>query len=195
MTETKPVIFIRHKLSNRYDILTYLWDNRKIGIHYENVKSIDPKDYSESIQRGVKPALNRFKECREKGAIIVAVYRQLHRNKLLLGEIEEGTKIEYEELEYKNEKLIFKTMQLKNVEELHYIKYPILGAIQPRGSTIVNLRKYGKVIRQLFNEKELPDTVYSLAPEQLEVLCYEFLKRKDMIESLLLPIGRNHLDI
>ncbi|MHA1185382.1 MAG: hypothetical protein ACTSSK_00690 [Candidatus Heimdallarchaeota archaeon] len=195
MTELKPVIFIRHILDSTEEILADFWNKRKIAIHYENLKSIDPKDYTKSNQNGVTKALNMFKECKEKGAIVVAIYRKFRRNTLLLGEIEKGTEIKFDEYDFNDEKVIFKTLQMKNVKELHFINYPILGAVLPRQGTITHIIQAEKVIRHLFHNDQLADTVYSLSPEQLEVICYEYLKRKEMIESLLLPIGRNLIDV
>ena len=48
----------------------------------------------------------------------------------------------------------------------------------------------------LFGEK-LDSEVFSLSPAQLEILCYEFLRSKQILKSLMLPIGRSlpHIDI
>jgi hypothetical protein len=50
-------------------------------------------------------------------------------------------------------------------------------------------------LNALFFNKILPREVASLAPAQLEVLCYEYLRYKDLLNSLILPIGRSLPDI
>ena len=195
MTENKPIFFVRHLFSSTDETLVDLWNRRKIAIHYDDVPSLEPKDYSKKNQKAATEMLNNFKECRDKGAIVVAIFRKINRNTVLLGEIEKGTKIEFPEYPYKNKKSILKTMQMKNVREYHFIKFPILSAALPRQGTMKHIRQAERIIRHLFENKQLPDTVYSLSPEQLEVLCYEYLKRRGKIESLLLPIGRNLIDV
>ena len=166
-----------------------------IAIHYENKESINPLDYSEEVRDKVTIALNIMKECQEKGAIIAAVYSIINKNKIIIGEIEKGTEINFTRYDHTDEDLIFKTMQLKNAREINYIDFPILMATHPRQSTIVHWRKIENVIRNIFQNNQLPDDVYSFSPGQLEIICYEYLKQKNLIYSLLMPIGRNLLYI
>jgi len=193
MTENKPVIFIRHKLTCTDEILTDFWNKRLIALHYDDIESFDPMKYREDIRSKVTKAFNVFKECQEKGAIVAAVYSKINKKSILIGEIEKNTKIEFPKYDYQNKKLIFKTMQLCNAREIKYIDHPVLMATQPPFKAITHWTRIEEIVRHFYLNKELPDKVQSLSYGQLEVLCYEYLKRKNLIDSLLMPIGRNLL--
>jgi hypothetical protein len=52
-----------------------------------------------------------------------------------------------------------------------------------------------KYLTAILKKKDLPIEVRSLAPSQLEVVCYEYLRMNEILSFLLLPIGRTLPDI
>jgi len=46
-------IFVRHNLSHTPKMLQTLWDRRLIALHYDDITSTDPKDYSSSGQKAL----------------------------------------------------------------------------------------------------------------------------------------------
>ncbi|RLI71131.1 MAG: hypothetical protein DRP02_05780 [Candidatus Gerdarchaeota archaeon] len=188
MDKEEIIVFIRHNISVPKDLLEKLWDEKKIAIHYENICSTNPNKYKKNF-REVKFAFDLMHKMSKEGAIVAADFRRIRKDAILVGKITKGTKIGcLKKNEYK-----LKTMQLSSFREVSFMDYPIFQSSQPRG-TIKEWSKVSKVLRYFYYEKELPLEVKSLSPEQLEIICYEFLKSKEEIEFLLQPIGRRQKD-
>lgn len=106
-------IYIRHNISSTKGILKALWDERLIALHYQDIESIDPKDYDSRGRKGLT-RLSRF--CKS-GAICGANYRKLYPSKLLIGKIPEGSKIELRNFFHK-EKMPILSIRLLNLKKL-----------------------------------------------------------------------------
>lgn len=181
-------VFVRHKMGDSTpEILNELWSKKLIAIHFGNNWSIEPKDYDSAG----KKALTTLGKCCELGAYVGADFREICPKTMLVGKIERGSKIEPK----KFDDFIYKVVQLKNCREISYLDYPLLEAIQPRQVTISNWPSAKKHLESILENKKLSFEVQSLAPSQLEVICYEYLRMNGIIEALLLPIGRNLKDV
>lgn len=188
----KKTVFIRHNLGGdpkKKDILKKMWDDKVIVLDYEAKASSNPDDYE---QKNSRKAIRRLNEYCNAGVIVGADFRQLYSHKMLVGEIEKGAQIQIKE--YGGYKF-YKVVELKKVKEVSYLKYPILLSLQPRSAAITGWDSAKNVLEAALEGKLLPLSVYSLDANQLEVLCYEYLKHKGLIGHLLLPIGRTLRDI
>jgi hypothetical protein len=186
-------VFIRHKFGKQLKVLEYLWNNRLIAIHYENIKSTDPKDYKISGRQ----ALSRMRRYCESGAVVGATYIGLNRNQMLIGEIEKGSIIELLDCGAITPDInwIFKVVSIKNSQIISFKDFPMLSAIQPRLTAITGWPSAESYIAAILGMKELDRDVKSLTPSQLEVVCYEYLRFNGILKALLLPIGRTMMDV
>jgi len=75
------------------------------------------------------------------------------------------------------------------------LDYPLLRAIRPRQGTITGWPSAQTYLTAIFKDEPIPRNVRSLAPSQLELVCYEYLQMKRGLYGLLLPIGRSLPDI
>jgi len=203
------VIYIRHKMTSTNEILDDMWKNGIIGIHYADIDNYNIEEYREEIPKEstLKTIQSNFKLMdliTEKGALVAADFRnidnfdELKNKSLLLGVIEKGTKKdikEYESPKGKNGYLIYKTLQMKKPPKIiYYQDYPILFSCQPQRSTICQWHLMKQKLPYIYQGKPLPNEVTSLDPSELEVICYEYL-RKNILACLLLPIGRTLYDV
>jgi hypothetical protein len=179
-------VFIRHKLSSTPEILEDLWSKRLIAIHYANISSTKPEDY----KKAGKASLEKLWRYCETGAIVGATYTSLKPASMLVGIISPGSKVEIIEYDY-----IYKTVRLRHAREIFFSEHPLLAAIQPRQGTITGWPSAVRYLIALLKNEELPSDVRSLAPSQLEVVCYEYLRMKEIMSFLLMPIGRTMRDI
>lgn len=172
--------YIRHKLG--YDDLNKeLLEKRQIAIMFENKKSTNPEDYGRSGKSALK-LLNKF--C-EEGAIIAADYPTVDKKSLYLGEIKKGSQIQPKEVKGK----WYKILQLENIKRIFYAKYPILNSMKPIKGTISRWLKAKEILPYIYRGKHLPLKVSSLTPEQLELICSEYLKMFKIINAPLLKVG------
>ena len=179
-------IFIRHKLGCSDEILEELRVSRLIAVHYADIDSADPEKYG----RAGRIALTRLRECCRTGAIVGATYPTRPAD-MIVGEIEPGSTIEpkqYGEHWYK-------VVQLGNVLEVSYRHYPVLAAIQPRLGTVTGWPAAADILQAIVRQKPLDRSVQSLAPCQLEVICYEYLRAEKTLSALVLPIGGTMRDV
>jgi hypothetical protein len=184
-------VFIRHNPTTTDEILKDLWERCLIAIHYKNTTSINPDDYEGQGRYAIKRLLGYC----ETGAVVGATFKKIKPNQILVGLIASGTQIIGTD-EYGPE-YVYKTVQLVNTKVISYIDYPLLAAIQPRGATITGWPSGEKCLQSIMSQEAMEPEVDSLAPGQLEVLCYEYLRSMGIIKALLLPIGRTllHVDI
>ena len=186
-------VFIRHNLDATPDTLEDLWSRRLIAVHYESIASTDPEDYG----LAGKAALKRLHRYCSSGAIVGATYRSIHPDTILVGEIEKGSQVEVrpysQDPDYHD--YLFKVVQLQSAREVPYLDYPLLAAIQPKQATITGWPSAEKYLSAILQREQIEWSVDSLAPGQLEVICYEFLRMTGVLKALLLPIGRSLPDI
>jgi hypothetical protein len=178
-------VYIRHNMASTPEILEDLWANRQIAIHYEDLRSINPDDYK---ARG-KNALRRLHRYCESGVMVGVACRRIRKASMLVGILPKGSKIKW--IDKYGEQYIYKVVTLENTSVISYIDYPLLAAIQPRYATITKWDKARDTLEAAINGMEIIPNVNSLAPSQLEVICYEYLRMKGILKALLLPIGRN----
>jgi hypothetical protein len=181
-------LFIRHKMGLADETIDKLLSERLIAIHFANKRSTNPSDYNKAGKRALRFL---WKRC-ESGAIVGADYGE----SMLVGEIKPKSKVRLRIIKDKKrgEKLIFKTVKLSRVKRISYLDYPRLK-IQPRQITVTGWPSAEEYLERIIHNKPFPFNVSSLAPDQLEVMCYEYLKMRDVVEALLLPIGRQLRDI
>lgn len=191
MMPDKDAVFVRHKIGvpNGNETLRKMWSDGVVVLDYDAIATAQPNLYPTKAAQGAMRRLNGY--C-EAGAIVGADFNMLHCNKMLVGEIERGSHINISSYDGYD---FYKTVQLANVREISYLDYPVLLALQPRNQTICKWPSAAMALWAAFAGRPLPSSVYSLSEGQLEVLCYEYLRRKGIVESLLLPIGRTLRDI
>jgi hypothetical protein len=186
-------LFIRHSFSGTPRILADLWNDRRIAVHYDENWSTDPEDYAPAGKKALKKLWN----CCESGAVVGAAFRSIRPSSMLVGEVEAGSPVEA--LRYSDpgagQSFIYKTVQLRKAQEVLFRDYPLLAGIQPRLTTITGWPSARAYLMAILGRTELPQDVSSLHPSQLEVLCYEYMRWRGDIGALLLPIGRNMLDV
>ncbi len=182
-------VFIRHKQFATSEILQDLWNRREIALHYADIRSTNPDDY----EHAGKVALLRLHGYCQAGAIVAASYRQVVPGIILVGIIPPGSQISW--TDRYGESFIYKVVQLQNVKEVSLIDYPILGAIQPIKGAISGWPSAQAILNSIVNDLPIEPAVHNLSPAQLEVICYEYLQMKAILNALLMPIGRNLLDI
>jgi hypothetical protein len=184
-------VFVRHNLKSEA-IVKDLWRKRLIAIHFDNIDTIDPEKYQEAEGKASLKRLLIY--CRD-GAVVGATYRTAHPEKLLVGEIAPGSRIVIKNYQTDTGNHCLKTVKLSKVQEISYSDHPLLSAIQPRHKTITNWKSAQKYLLALLNKQSIEPSVNSLAPSQLEVICYEYLRANQLLASLVLPIGRSLPDI
>jgi len=186
------------------DDLERLWNERKIAIHFplnkfgklanrDNI-SLDPEDYP----RHDASAISTFVELSQKGGYVCAQYYT--RSECLVGLIDPGTKIEFIEGTWNNNKreAIFKSLKFKDAKVLKQSQSALILIGRPQQGTIRRWRMIGDRIKYLIEGKKLSQTIESLLPSQQEILCSEFLRlwqSKYQISHLLIPVGRTMKDI
>jgi len=185
--EKPVVVFVRHKFAP--DIVRCLWDRQQIALQYQNIPSATPDDYE---KKTAYEAIKRLRGFCEQGVIVAASYRAYEPAKLLIGTIGPGDPDKLIRIE--NLKGYFnKIVQIENAIEVQYSDYPIL-TVQPTGGTISQWPIAADSVRAIYAGEPLKG-VHDLAPGQLEVLCYEYLCLIEKIGTLVLPLGRNLIDI
>lgn len=179
-------IFIRHKLETKPEILEDLWDKRLIAVHYGNIESTNPNDFE---GQGKKTLKRLWKYC-DTGVLAAATYREINKTEMLVGEIPKGSKI----MIRKYPGLVYKTVQLINVEVISYQDYPLLSAIQPRG-TITGWPSAQIYLQAIKGKKLIPWNVQSLHPSQLEIICSEYLRMEKVLRAQDMLIGKSMQDV
>lgn len=186
-------IYIRHNCSSTNTILQELWDRRLVALHYHDDFSTNPDDYS---QQGQKALSKMWSYC-ESGAIVGADFRKLTTSKMLVGEIAPGSEIKGEQFvdPVTQESFIYKVVQLTNSKEIDYVDFPLLIGVQPRLQALTPWPSGQQVLESAMYGIPIPLDPANLHPSLLEVLCYEWMKTKGLIDRLVLPIGRGMIDV
>lgn len=187
------VIFIRHNMSSTQIIRQQLWDQGKIALHYDDKLSANPDDWRD--YPAARKALRKLLAFCKEGVYVGLVCRKLYPEKILIGELPKKSKVVGQLFIDGKKKFGYKIASLKNYKPVELINYPVLGALQPRQGTITGWPSASNIIRAIIKGKNLPLELSSLHPSLLEVLCYEYMKEKDLILVLLAPIGRSLNDI
>lgn len=172
-------------------VIDRLWDEGKIAIHFEDLPSTDEHNYNPPGRK----ALKRLKDYCNTGAIVGASYAGKSKD-MLVGEI--PPKSEVKLLDFKKEDGSsgwLKTVNLDNWHIVNIYQYPVLFSTRPRSVTLWSWDSVQEVLDSAIKGTAVPMKVKSLAPAQLEVLCYQYLLKHKLIYGLLWPIGRTLPDL
>jgi hypothetical protein len=186
-------VYIRHNFGQYKEVLECLWTNRLIAIHYADIESTNPDDYEVAGKRSMR----RLSQYCKSGAIVGAAYTAFIHDKMLVGEIEIGSIIKpcHVNTNTNGVCLVLKVVEIKNPKVVSYEDYPLLLAIQPRLGTVMGWPSAEKYLAAILAGRCLDRDVSSLAPGQLEVMCYEYLRCQGILKALLLPIGRTMMNV
>jgi hypothetical protein len=186
-------VFVRHNCSSTMHVLQQLWDRRLIALHYQDHLSTDPHDYDSAGRQ----ALTRLWSYCETGAIVGADYRRLNGGAMLVGYLPAGSCVRGEEFRDPDTRqaFVYKVAELQAAREVRFVDYPLLFGVQPRQTTSTGWPAADKVLAAALHNQPLQYDASCLHPSQLEVLCYEYLREKRLLEKLLMPIGRGLPDI
>lgn len=189
-------IFIRHN----QEAVIFMKPGRATELFNQNLIAIDFGPNRHKYPKGEEGrALTKLRACRKKGAIVCAEYSEKDEpTKIVVSKIRRNTRMRYKIILNKR---IPKTFELdKNLRQVIPIGshgYMLLKAIRPRQGTVRTFRRLSSIqcVEAIFNKKSLPLKVGSLTPEQLEVICYEYLRDKKGLSRLIMPIGRTLQDV
>lgn len=181
-----PVYYIRHNLDvpEFKTIIDTLFEDRKIGIHFENTQKyqkdpFDPNSYNKSAG---KTSIKYLNECNESESLIVAGYRD--HDRILIGKSETSSR----GLWSPNDREI-KYLKLTDVKEVTIVDFPSLFLIAPPFSTFVKWHKGKESINAFFFDQKKSFKIEMLSPWQLEILAEEWLRKKGIIKYKLYKTG------
>lgn len=205
--------FARHKLGHA---VQQLWDEQKIGIHWDSIPSSRSEDY-EGDRAGTE--ISNLNQIAEDGAIVGASYRKVHKNKMLVGvvepdsdielvvineadssiiethKIEPGTRIE---LSHNHDNVvIYKCVQMTDAEVVTRQEQPLLfdDGIRPPFWSICEWGGAEEQLRAIAKGDLKPYEVGSLTTNQLEIVCEEYLRTVDNNYYRTAEIGGTISDI
>lgn len=189
MSEPMKVFYIRHNWKNRddYDRITKeLFDNKRIGVHFKDTgheNAFNAKCYKDN--RAGVVAINYLKECNENpSCLIVAFYKGI--DKILIGKPERGSK----ECRKINNKEI-KTLDLTQTREITISDFAHPFLIAPPFSTFVHWSWGEKAVNTFYSNKEKIIQPEMLSPWHWEILCEEYLRRKNDLNMKLYHTGKS----
>lgn len=172
-----PVKHIRHNFDLSLEGMHQLWEDRRIAVHWADIRSRDPTDYRQAVkEKHVKSATNdieHINEIDETGAIVIADYgsdhrgrKGIHKVKMFAGVIPPGT-FEYEEYQKTSgETGIYKIVEFDEdtFQDVSIIDRPDLFSDVPARGTINNCNKTETRLRTLVDPE---GTVSKTGPEHL----------------------------
>lgn len=197
--------FIRHtnEMTVSYDAVSRLYSDDLIGIHFEDVDSINSRDYEDPA---AKKAVACFRDLNTDGGYIWAQY---HRHAMAkVGEIEKGS-FSTREVARRPEsgsstragsKAILKTLRMTRVREIAADEMQALRAVRPRRGTIAHWGSANGLLRAIVNKERVDLSWECLSPSQQEVAFSEFLRDHKIaglprLQMLLMPVGRTLKDV
>lgn len=213
MYEEYKTGFARHKGGITKPYSQYLWDNHQIAIHWENIPSSNPKDYS---GRG-STEISKLNDFANDGRIVGASYRRTTKTEMLVGVVEagspikilyldEGDLVDEEEIkpgEAKTETAVpddvrvLKALQLSDVNRVSIEEYPVIfeSSVKPPFWSISNWDKAEIHLRAIINDQSKPFKVGSLTPNEIEILCEEYLRIVNRNYRSLTKVGGQTADV
>lgn len=212
--ENLDVAFARHKGDTMTDTSPSLWEQRRVGIHWEDIASADPDDYE--VERGRKEIRNLNKVAND-GALVAASFRVVSPTKMLIGVVppdstvdilffRDDTIVETRSVEPGEalpaddnlaDCIIEKTVQLYDAKVVRRENFPVLfdDGVRPRSWSICAWPKCQDHVRAAFNQDYAPFDVGSLQTDELETVCEEFLRTVNPDYRNLTPIGGRTSDV
>lgn len=213
MYEDYETGFARHKGGVTRPYSQYLWENNQIAIHWKDLASADPEDYD---GRG-STEISKLNDFAEEGRIVGASYRRVTKTEMLVGVVESGSPIKilfFEGKELVNEKEIqpgesipesevpedgrvFKGLQLTDVRRVSIEDYPVIfeSSVRPPFWSISNWSNGETHLRAIINDSKKPFKVSSLTPDEIEVVCEEYLRIVDDDYRSLATVGGQTADV
>ena len=156
-----------------------LFDRKEIGIHYEDIASIDPLQYQEKFQRYIR----KINEIAKQGGFACANYPLLQ--KTLIGRIQEGCAVTPD-----RGATFLKRVKLHAARVLSPSERAVLLVGAPRRATMSRWNIIGSRLEQWVTGQECSDWG-SLQPCEQETVCQEYLRAKHGLAYLLVPFGRS----
>lgn len=207
--------YIRHNWKMDVDQATrdYLWNTRRIAIHYPqglmeftlDVPDNDSLDLEKYVDRG-RSAMRVLLNLSKAGGYVLAEY--CDQSECLIGVVKTGTPIElYRGGKWGNRgnreglPAVLKALQLSDCQIVSGASAIKLLAGRPKQGTIMRWHSIRNMVENLIEGHEAPLTVRDLIPTYQEVLCAEFLRLPTSITglpqlvSLILPVGRTLRDV
>lgn len=196
MTITASIRFIRHRFEGvSPTTLQPFFNEGCFVLHYQDIESCQPEDYRE---KSARDAFRRLNEFLAQGGFMVADYTELMNGKMLIGQVDPCTPVEYQRVPSPTRQYIYKKIKMKHVKQVSVMHYPVLLSIRPqKGGIMISWDKYWGIVQAAYHGQALPANVRSLSDGQLEVLCYEYLRTTGKLACLMMPIGRTlaHVDV
>lgn len=204
-----PVYFIRHKfgvwnklengeyvqdLVKTKEVMIEAWESNVAVIDYIEVKDLnnafnpDAPEYLKDLSE--KKTIRKINNFFENGGGLIAIFSALtHPNKLRIGLVKKlGGDLRCFE-SYPS--YSFKVINYEFVAEVEIDKCSSLFAKIPRQTTFTHWPSAKKTLNQIYKKEDLKiDEPSDLDPSQLEILCYEWMQDKGLIDRLTMPIGR-----
>jgi hypothetical protein len=205
--------FIRHTADMDVNDETrrFLWDERKIAIHYPHDNSgkqerdsreLDPQAYSGSSRK----AMRALTTLATTGGYVCARY--FPYEDCLVGAVEPKSQIQLVEARWgkkwkqEGRVAVLKTLQLTRVKIVKPTESAAIMVGRPRQGTIMKWPNARKAIENLVEGHTAPPSVSDLSPAQQEIMCSEVMRLSSASElglphlsCLLLPVGRTMKDI
>lgn len=213
MYEEYETGFARHKGGITTAVSRYLWKNNQVAIHWDDLPSADPDDYD---GRG-STEISTLNDFAKNGRIVGASYRRVTKTEMLVGVVksESPVKVLYldgDELVHEDEiqpgeskvkpnlstdARIFKALQLTDVRQVSLDDYPVLfeNSVRPPFWSISNWSKAEQHLRAIINDESKPFDETSLTPDEIEVLCEEYLRIVDDNYRSLATVGGQTADV
>jgi hypothetical protein len=207
--------FIRHTEDMDVDNATrdYLWDNKKIAIHFPWIKngkvtptdstSLNPDDYEKSSDRR---AMRATVNLAGTGGYVCA--QHVNREEAMLGYIKPSSNIELYKGQWgsvhglQGRTAILKTLQLTKVKLIKPLDCPVILVGRPRRGTIMLWPSARKIVEDIVEGRKRKIQLNDLHYSQQEIMCSEFLRTMTatlyglpQLEHLLLPTGRSMKDV
>jgi len=206
--------FIRHTadMDIADDTRRYLWDQRRIAIHFpEDSSGNKDKDSSkldaESYSGSARKAMRAMAALAQSGGYVCGRYFPPYED-YLVGFVEPKSKIELVEGHWgkkwglEGRLAVLKTLQLTRVKIVKPADYAVIMVGRPRQGTIMKWPNAGKTIENIVEERRSPPSLSDLSAAQQEIMCSEFMRLPEAAElglpslaRLLLPVGRTMKDI
>lgn len=213
--EDLTTAFARHKLGHA---VQYLWDERKIAIHWDTVPSANSSDYENGR---AATEISNLNQIAKDGAIVGGSYRKVYKNKMIVGVVEPGSDIELlliskdndailesAEIEPGNhielntdyddeDTVIYKSVKMSDCEIVTRQEQPLLfdDGVRPPFWSVCEWSGSEEQLRAIARGELKPYSVGSLTTEQLEIVCEEYLRIADNEYRRTAAIGGTTSDI
>ncbi|MGH8092272.1 MAG: hypothetical protein ACREIF_02200 [Chthoniobacterales bacterium] len=206
--------FIRHTADMDIDDQTrrYLWDERKIAIHFphddsgnreKDSRELAPERYSGSARK----AMRALTALADSGGYVCGRYFPPYED-CLVGFVEPNSQIELVEGRWgkkwglEGRVAVLKTLPLTRTKIVKPTDCAVIMVGRPRQGTIMKWTSAVKTIENIVEGRRSAPAVIDLFVAQQEIMCSEVMRLPAAVEvglpslaCLLLPVGRTMKDI